>query len=477
MRRIAALLVLLGIVLAAGISAWAEEVSLEAAGPIGAGYVGIFYGLVDPAEGSWYVGSDFGGGASRTWMAVVDTGSSACILGTTTQLAYEVWDGVGLPLQPYPDVKFTDVGFGGSQDFAVTEPLQLMMADFKTAYSAYEEGLPEDLGLYTGYGPIGGAEPPTVKMAAALEPIGGGLFGIDFDIIGMSVLEGRLLHVDPHYLGTLRIVLGMAGSLERPPPWPTDPRAMYVPATMHGFFEGPQTVEVGDHVMVPIYVRKEASDPFAVRTALFDTGSPVNFVSESFALEAGIDLGSTPDLSIAVGGVGPGQSDRPGWYVDALALDLGRGREGDQLVISNTAVIVIPDAEMPGGLEAILGNAPFSLAVDLSGLMYYETPVVEWYVDTRDPEDAYIIVVLPATPGDANFDGLVDGGDYTIWADNYLKEGSWGEADFNADGLVEGGDYTSWADNYTGHGGQSVPGPGTVFLLILAAPILLRPRR
>jgi len=50
--------------------------------------------------------------------------------------------------------------------------------------------------------------------------------------------------------------------------------------------------------------------------------------------------------------------------------------------------------------------------------------------------------------GDANGDGAVDGGDYTLWADHYNQAGGWGEGDFSGNGFVDGGDYTLWADNY-----------------------------
>lgn len=52
-------------------------------------------------------------------------------------------------------------------------------------------------------------------------------------------------------------------------------------------------------------------------------------------------------------------------------------------------------------------------------------------------------------PGDANLDSIVDGADYTLWADNYLATGaSFEQGDFNQNGVVDGADYTLWADNY-----------------------------
>lgn len=52
--------------------------------------------------------------------------------------------------------------------------------------------------------------------------------------------------------------------------------------------------------------------------------------------------------------------------------------------------------------------------------------------------------------GDANLDRKVDGADYTLWADNFLKPGPHGNwtADFNGDNKVDGADYTNWADNF-----------------------------
>jgi hypothetical protein len=56
---------------------------------------------------------------------------------------------------------------------------------------------------------------------------------------------------------------------------------------------------------------------------------------------------------------------------------------------------------------------------------------------------------LPLIPGDANHDGVVDGADYTSWADHFLQSGqSWENGDFTGEGFVDGADYTIWADNF-----------------------------
>ena len=79
--------------------------------------------------------------------------------------------------------------------------------------------------------------------------------------------------------------------------------------------------------------------------------------------------------------------------------------------------------------------------------------------------------------GDANFDGQVDGGDYTTWADHYLQDGGWLAGDFNGDHFVDGGDYTDWADNYGLGVAGAAPTPEPTGLLILLAGACLALRR
>jgi len=222
----------------------------------------------------------------------------------------------------------------------------------------------------------------------------------------MSVLEGRLLHVDTRNVETVRYLFyATYGSLTHPDPPADDPRNIRLPVTMTPFFDTPQPVDVGNHPMLPVTVRRGQGQG-ASAMAFFDSGSPVNFVSESFAAEAGVDVNSAPELSVTVSGVGGGVITRYGWYVDSLALDMAAPRN-DQLVVSNTGVFVIPDEEMPGGLEFIMGNGVFGPAQYSQDPFENpnDSPFLEWYLDTRE--------------GDFNQDGQVGIADLSALADHY----------------------------------------------------------
>jgi len=88
---------------------------------------------------------------------------------------------------------------------------------------------------------------------------------------------------------------------------------------------------------------------------------------------------------------------------------------------------------------------------------------------------AYFAQVQWAAPADGNRDRVVDGADYTIWADNYLQSTnvSFATGDYSGDGKVDGADYTIWADNFNPTGAQTlaaaaVPEPASAILALCA---------
>ena len=85
-----------------------------------------------------------------------------------------------------------------------------------------------------------------------------------------------------------------------------------------------------------------------------------------------------------------------------------------------------------------------------------------------------------ARPGDANFDGRVDGLDYVRWTNHYGQEGGWLSGDFSRDNYLDGLDYVIWSNNYwAGYPGlpDPVPEPTGLLLLALGGLALIRHRR
>ncbi len=129
-------------------------------------------------------------------------------------------------------------------------------------------------------------------------------------------------------------------------------------------------------------------------------------------------------------------------------------------------------------LSMISGEVPVGGALNLAATGYPDSTFDGFHAQEGDYTLA--VRILPI-PGDTQPDGVVDGGDYTIWADNYgnspvppWSEGGWVVANFNEDNGVDGADYTIWADHYgQSHGGHSVPEPGGVVLLAVGVAAAL----
>ena len=128
----------------------------------------------------------------------------------------------------------------------------------------------------------------------------------------------------------------------------------------------------------------------------------------------------------------------------------------------------------------------YGIAVDDGGTIY-----VTGYTDgdlggpNQGCTDVFVAAIAsyPATAGDANLDGCVDGLDYVIWSSNYdsLAGGkTWQHADFNEDQSVDGLDYILWSSNYLQGCPASpgaVPEPCSGLLLVAGSWAVVRRRR
>jgi len=123
----------------------------------------------------------------------------------------------------------------------------------------------------------------------------------------------------------------------------------------------------------------------------------------------------------------------------------------------------------PGGFYKITGEDGYQFATaNDAGLVVFTD-------SATGPHDVTVLSVLAdPPPGDATRDGIVDGADYTIWADHYNSPGTWDEGDFSGDNWVNGADYTIWADNYSGE--DAIAEPLTVIFVAVGAVGLFRRR-
>jgi len=99
----------------------------------------------------------------------------------------------------------------------------------------------------------------------------------------------------------------------------------------------------------------------------------------------------------------------------------------------------------------------------------------------------FALTLREAIPGDANFDGKIDGADLALWQQHYDPLGTGGDnntfetGDWNLDGKIDGGDLALWQQNYNPLGTlggsaplDAIPEPTTFVLVGLVAAGVIR---
>lgn len=147
-----------------------------------------------------------------------------------------------------------------------------------------------------------------------------------------------------------------------------------------------------------------------------------------------------------------------GAMVMASLLDqFTRLRDGDRL-------FYVGDADLQSALIRSVVNLD---TITLSDIIQLNTSIT-------NIQDNVFFAATAGIAGDFNFDGVVDGADYTVWRDSIGESTSpFQGADATGDGLVNGADYAIWRANFgaqlgTGSAGlaQAAPEPGSVCLLL-----------
>lgn len=338
-----------------------------------------------------------GGGDADTAniQAFLDTGASGVLLSATTSKAL----GLKHATSGNKPIAFHDVGVGGSEAFAVSEPLFVSMGVFGGAGEVGNDGYPATFGpVRMQLGTSGGG---------LIEQLTGGL-----DVVGMPAMKGRVVVLDPRPVDSLgatmlahvldprldrsripkvdRTVVLSRASFKRFTR--TEPAGAEGPTMGDNPFVGPNPVAAQDKSAKP-----QADVPRIVATMngkttqgswLLDTGAAASMISVEQAKALGITyaegtegtdaakLVGVPEdqqFTFTIGGIG-GQKKSAGFFLDTLTLPT---REHDPVVYKKAPVLVSditvvdPATNEQLTLDGVLGMNYFVASANIkqSGLM------------------------------------------------------------------------------------------------------------
>ena len=324
--------------------------------------------------------------AAGVGTALLDTGASGILLS-------EFWADL-LEVQQATfngqSVVFSDVGVGGSEDFAVSEPLYLRLANYTPSIDA------DDIDLYdTVYMPpinSGGVVRTQIGPIGTPNPL---LEGIN--VIGMPAMTGKVTVFDPKpvdtFADTMRTYLYAPETPYNPttadsnpgiPPTNYQVRLSYVsfdrfttvtPAGAPGPnlrtnpFIGPNPFVTGD-TTPPVTIGHNGMATPA--TFLLDTGAAASILSQARAAEVGVTYvpgtygTATPQLQgvngaqtfqLSIGGVG-GEITLAGFFMDVLSLPTVQGDPIEYRtapVLVGDITLLDPATNEPYTLDGILG--------------------------------------------------------------------------------------------------------------------------
>jgi hypothetical protein len=347
-----------------------------------------------------------GGEATINVQAFLDTGASGILLSKMTSEAL----GIARSKSRNKEVEFHDVGVGGTERFAVSEPLYVSLAPFGGNVGA--DGNVNDYPL--SFGPV------RVQINTA----GGGLIemmtGGGLDVVGMPAMKGRVVVLDPTGVDTFgntmrsrvldakkdrkfvpradRHVTLSYASFDRFTR--TEPAGAQGPTLAANPFVGPSPVDKGRSAgktppaggvfgagtVPPIVVTlngKQSSGSW-----LLDTGAAASMISTAQAEAVGVTyrdgtqftdapkLDGAPEkeqFTFTIGGVG-GQRKCAGFFLDTLTLPT---RESDPIVYKRAPVLVAditvedPKSGQEITLDGVLGMNFFVASANITqaGLM------------------------------------------------------------------------------------------------------------
>ena len=239
--------------------------------------------------------------------AFLDTGASGVVLSReTTDLMH---------VAVHPTARFTNVGVGGVEHFAVSEPLYVGIA-------GYGEQRPADPGVYKMIG----------QGRFQVRENKAGLLGQPLDIIGMPAMFGRVVVLDSAATNALEY---FAADIKKPDD-PTIPRVhLEVALKLKSFLNPgnpdnipPLPVTACNPVINDVVIQRR--DRASRGEWLLDTGATMSLISVRQAARLGLtdDNGKPlvkPDFVLPLGGIGQ-MVQVPGFEVDRLVIPTLSGR-------------------------------------------------------------------------------------------------------------------------------------------------------
>jgi predicted aspartyl protease len=272
--------------------------------------------------------------------AFLDTGASGIMLSTTTADAL----GVKRAKAGEGNVVFHDVGVGGSDQFHVSEPLLIFLAPFGRT------GEPDDADGYPlMIGPV----------RAQVGPLNGGLMQMltgGMDVVGMPVMKGRVVVIDPRPVDTFGDTL-RTGVYDRNGQTQIPKTDRHIALRYESF--APYTRTEPANATPPTLAENPFIDGVVVTMHngkstgnwLLDTGAAASMISSAQAAKVGVkyvegtegtdspQLAGVPEneqFTLTIGGVG-GTKKAAGFFLDTLVIAT---RENDPLIYKKAPVFV-----------------------------------------------------------------------------------------------------------------------------------------
>jgi hypothetical protein len=420
--------------------------------------------------------------------AFFDTGASGILISPNTA-AY-----LNLPTQP--GVTFYDVGVGGEDAFGVSAPVHVSLAHSTTSVDDYitsqEEAFSShptptfngiDLSPYQHTtGPIR-TQVGISRPADPTNPNANTLLD-DLDVIGMPVMKGKVVVMDPRPVDT--IFTGQAdigflmktyvynpGTPARPATSDSDPGIARTTRTIklsygsfdqytrldppgstgptleHNPFIGPNPVNPAGDPTPPVKISYNGRT--TTGSFLLDTGAAASMISQAKANALGITLDESdpnnPKLigvpedeqfTLSIGGVG-GTKKVAGFYLSSLLLRTTEGNVNNDLdpkhfrfldapVLVADLTVRNPTTDKTLTLDGIFGMnflvaSAFVSTVDFGGTQFpFPSLLAPGAFDFAVfDEPNGLLKLKPRLIGDANRDGVVDFDDLLALAKNYNK--------------------------------------------------------